>query len=540
MTSYKDATVSIIHLDYANAFIPDIRVNAGDRQGRIINVQLLNNGVPVGSENISVNLVYNQQLGVLMGGKVAMSKQATDNGIVYSCKIPADACRMPGKVAMSFEIKEGDSVLYSRPFTAIVDHAVLDDFAPESNAYKLTLAEAAQQAHNAEEKALEASKQALEAAGNIDESKKSALEATQQALAAAENANHSAQSASSEALRASNASQKVESIIQEAEQAKTHLGALANAAENANTAASKANTAASNINEVIEKCKQETEKTRKAGFNAESAVQKANETESKYRNNAAEIDATITKAKEADKAAHEALETVHASAGILGEAKKIVDSVKEASEIAKRVTSAVEELKPVRDGASEATRVANAAADNANTAASKANASISEVNEVIGKCRAVSALTEGVLSKSSEFFTKAEESITAAHEAATQALTAAQEAKNSVNEDSKTLVCGFKISVEGENSKEADVHVPLFKGIPDWKTIIVYPESETSNLQAYAKAQPVFNFEFSGGVYTGKVTISAQKTVESLRLIAIALGDKKGGTQNESYINNHS
>lgn len=538
MTSYKDATVSIIHLDYANAFIPDIRVNAGDKQGRIINVQLLNNGVPVDSENISVNLVYNQQLGVLMGGKVAMSKQATDNGIVYSCKIPADACRMPGKVAMSLEIKEGDSVLYSRPFTAIVDHAVFDDFAPESNAYKLTLAETVEQARNAKEKALEATKRALDAAGNIDASKQSALEATRQALDAAGNANNAAQSASSEALRASNASQKVESIIQEAEQAKTHLGALANAAENANTAAEKANTAASNINEVIEKCKQETEKTRKAGFNAESAVQKANETESKYRNNAAEIDATITKAKEADKAAHEALETVHASAGILGEAKKIVDSVKEASEIAKRVASAVEELKPVRDGASEATRVANAAAESANTAASKANASISEVNEVIGKCRAVSALTEGVLSKSSEFFTKAEESITAAHEAATQALTAAQEAKNSVNEDSKTLVCGFKISVEGENSKEADV--PLFKGIPDWKTIIVYPESGASNLQGYAKAQPVFNFEFNGGFYTGKVTVSAQKTVEDLRLIAIALGDKKGGTQNESYINNHS
>ena len=537
MTSYKDATVSIIHLDYANAFIPDIRVNAGDKQGRIINVQLLNNGVPVDSENISVNLVYNQQLGVLMGGKVAMSKQATENGIIYSSKIPTDACRMPGKVAMSFEIKEGDSVLCSRPFTAIVDHAVFDDFAPESNAYKLTLAEAAQQAHNAEEKALEASKTALDAASNIDASKKSALEATQQALAAAENANHSAQSASSEALRASNASQKVESIIQEAEQAKTHLGALANAAENANTAASKANTAASNINEVIEKCKQETEKTRKAGFNAESAVQKANETESRYRNNAAEIDATITKAKEADKAAHEALDTVHASAGILGEAKKIVDSVKEASEIAKRVASAVEELKPVRDGASEATRVANAAAENANTAASKANTAASNINEVIEKCKTASSNAETILSKSSGTLAKAEESIIAAHAAAEQALAAAQEAKNSINEDSKTLVCGFKVSIDGGNDKEADV--PLFKGIPDWKTIIVYPESGTSNLQEYAQAQPVFNFGFSGGFYTGKVTVSAQKTIESLRLIAIALGDKKGGTQNESYINNH-
>lgn len=537
MTSYKDATVSIIHLDYANAFIPDIRVNAGDKQGRIINVQLLNNGVPVDSENISVNLVYNQQLGVLMGGKVAMSKQATDNGIVYSCKIPADACRMPGKVAMSFEIKESDSVLYSRPFTAIVDHAVFDDFAPESNAYKLTLAETAEQARNAKEKALEATKRALDAAGNIDASKQSALEATRQALDAANNANNAAQSASSEALRASNASQKVESIIQEAEQAKTHLGALANAAENANTAAEKANTAASNINEVIEKCKQETEKTRKAGFNAESAVQKANETESKYRNNAAEIDATITKAKEADKAAHEALETVHASAGILGEAKKIVDSVKEASEIAKRVASAVEELKPVRDRASEATRVANEAADNANTAAEIAKAHVLEINKVIEKCKTASSTAEDILSKSSGTLAKAEESIIAAHAAAEQALSAAQEAKNSINEDSKTLVCGFKVSVEGGNNKEADVS--LFKGIPDWKTIIVYPESGTSNLQAYAKAQPVFNFEFSGGFYTGKVTVSAQKTVESLSLIAIALGDEKGGKQNESYINNH-
>ncbi|EPI62378.1 hypothetical protein HMPREF1578_00102, partial [Gardnerella pickettii JCP8017B] len=39
MTSYKDATVSIIHLDYANAFIPDVRLNGGDEDGRTICVQ---------------------------------------------------------------------------------------------------------------------------------------------------------------------------------------------------------------------------------------------------------------------------------------------------------------------------------------------------------------------------------------------------------------------------------------------------------------------------------------------------------------------
>ena len=46
MSDFQNVTRSVIQLDYANALLPDVRLHGGDANGRIIRVQLLDNGVP--------------------------------------------------------------------------------------------------------------------------------------------------------------------------------------------------------------------------------------------------------------------------------------------------------------------------------------------------------------------------------------------------------------------------------------------------------------------------------------------------------------
>ena len=67
MSDFRSVTRSVIELDYANAFIPDVRLNGGDENGRIIRVQLLDNGVPVDDSTVEVFLCWNKQPGVLIG-----------------------------------------------------------------------------------------------------------------------------------------------------------------------------------------------------------------------------------------------------------------------------------------------------------------------------------------------------------------------------------------------------------------------------------------------------------------------------------------
>ena len=83
MSDFQNATWSVIQLDYANAFIPDVRLNGGDENGRIIRVQLLDNGVPVDDASVEVLLCWNRQPGVLIGDRVKMEAKDSDDGRIW-------------------------------------------------------------------------------------------------------------------------------------------------------------------------------------------------------------------------------------------------------------------------------------------------------------------------------------------------------------------------------------------------------------------------------------------------------------------------
>lgn len=152
MSDFQNATWSVIQLDYANAFIPDIRLNGGDENGRIIRVQLLDNGVPVDDASVEVFLCWNRQPGVLIGDRVKMEAKDSDDGRIWQVAVPVAACRMPGTVTLGFEVKRDKTIVCSRSFTATVEQPVFDAGSPEGKSYRQELEDAAHAASDAASK----------------------------------------------------------------------------------------------------------------------------------------------------------------------------------------------------------------------------------------------------------------------------------------------------------------------------------------------------------------------------------------------------
>ena len=64
LDSFREATGEPIQLDLANGYIADIRLNAGDINGRTITVELTDNGTPItDTTGITVALAYNTSPG---------------------------------------------------------------------------------------------------------------------------------------------------------------------------------------------------------------------------------------------------------------------------------------------------------------------------------------------------------------------------------------------------------------------------------------------------------------------------------------------
>ena len=65
LDSFREATGEPIQLDLANGYIADIRLNAGDINGRTITVELTDNGTPItDTTGITVALAYNTILAI--------------------------------------------------------------------------------------------------------------------------------------------------------------------------------------------------------------------------------------------------------------------------------------------------------------------------------------------------------------------------------------------------------------------------------------------------------------------------------------------
>lgn len=437
MSDFTSVTRSIIQLDYANAFIPDVRLNGGDENGRTVCVQPCNDGVPIDDENVEVWLAYNPQPGVLLGGRVRMERKQSPEGVVYECVVPRDACRMTGAVTLGFEIKRGDSIVCSKSFTAIVERPVYDAGSPEGQSYRQALQEAAKQCADATSEAnalsgkltsvIEQSdtvvKNAQSAVTNANEAASKADSIRAAAQEAANKANEAAQAATAAKNKADEAAQKCDGSKQAADQAAARADAAVSSMKQtvqdaANDAASKvqqaverANGAAQQADSVREKTeaankqtetdlaalKEEVVKAQRAGFSASSSAQKCDEAAQAYRNVSGEVAQAKQISEQAVEAANNALCTAQESATAVTKAQSVLDQVKEAGETAKRVVGAVEELKQTKEAALEATRTANAQASAAGLASRKADDAAHEANAAADSAkRAAECVTQAL------------------------------------------------------------------------------------------------------------------------------------------------
>ena len=420
MSDFRSVTRSVIELDYANAFIPDVRLNGGDENGRIIRVQLLDNGVPVDDSTVEVFLCWNKQPGVLIGDRVKMEAKDSDDGRIWQVPVPVAACRMPGTITLGFEVKRENTVVCSRSFTAIVERPVFDAGSSEGKSYRQELEDAAQGAVDATSKANALSDKFAHLVEQSEQVAKNAQAAVEAANQAAQKTESVCSVASGAASKASQAAQDAQSVISRANSAVEACDASKQAADQAaaradaavssmkqtvqdatNDAASKvqqaverANSAAQQADSVREKTetankqtetdlaalKEEVVKAQRAGFSASSSAQKCDEAAQAYRNVSGEVAQAKQTSKQAVEAANNALHTAQESATAVAQAQSVLDQVKTAGETAAKVVGAVEELKQTKEAALEATRTANAQAAAAGEAAGKANNATSTAN----------------------------------------------------------------------------------------------------------------------------------------------------------------
>lgn len=440
MSDFQNATWSVIQLDYANAFIPDIRLNGGDDNGRIIRVQLLDNGVPVDDASVEVFLCWNKQPGVLIGDRVKMEAKDSDDGRIWQAAVPVAACRMPGMVTLGFEVKRDNTVVCSRSFMATVEQPVFDAGSAEGKSYRQELEDAAQGAIDATGKANALSEkfshlveQSETVARNAQQAVDAANEAAQKteaarnaATEAAGKASQAATDAQSVTSRANEAVQACDASKQSADQAakraddavsglkQTVQDAANDAASKVQQAVERANSAAQATDSVREKTeaanrqtetdlavlKEEVVKAQRAGFTASSSAQKCDEAAQAYRNVSGEVAQAKQTSEQAVEAANNALHTAQESATAVAQAQSVLDQVKEAGETAKRVVSAVDELKQTKDAALEATRTANAQASAAGEAAGKANSATSAATEAAQQATAAAGKVTQALQES--------------------------------------------------------------------------------------------------------------------------------------------
>lgn len=129
LDGFRDVTETPISLDFSNSWIADIRLNAGDKDGRTITVAITDNGQPITSTTgiTSVALAYNTAPGVEVGDRVTMSPVSGEATATYRATLPRRAIAKPGVIALGVEITTADGAkICSRNFKGVVERAVWD------------------------------------------------------------------------------------------------------------------------------------------------------------------------------------------------------------------------------------------------------------------------------------------------------------------------------------------------------------------------------------------------------------------------------
>lgn len=129
LDGFRDVTETPISLDFSNSWIADIRLNAGDKDGRTITVAITDNGQPITSTTgiKSVALAYNTAPGSEVGDRVPMTPVSGEATATYRATLPRRAIAKPGVIALGVEITTADGAkICSRNFKGVVERAVWD------------------------------------------------------------------------------------------------------------------------------------------------------------------------------------------------------------------------------------------------------------------------------------------------------------------------------------------------------------------------------------------------------------------------------
>ena len=134
LDSFRNATGDPIRLDLANGYIADIRLNAGDVNGRTITVELTDNGTPITTTaEITCALAYNTSPGSSLGDRVTMSPVSGAATATFRAAVPRKALAKPGRILLGIEISSGGHKVCSRNFYGLVERAVFDATSPDAD-----------------------------------------------------------------------------------------------------------------------------------------------------------------------------------------------------------------------------------------------------------------------------------------------------------------------------------------------------------------------------------------------------------------------
>ena len=165
LDSFREATGEPIQLDLANGYIADIRLNAGDINGRTITVELTNNGTPITStDGITCALAYNTAPGSGLGDRVSMPAVFGATTATYRVAVPRKALQRAGAILMGIEVSVNGTKTCSRNFHGIVERAVFDATAPDAQDQMGVLDKLIDDATTAINKAVSAAGEAKDAA----------------------------------------------------------------------------------------------------------------------------------------------------------------------------------------------------------------------------------------------------------------------------------------------------------------------------------------------------------------------------------------
>lgn len=165
LDSFREATGEPIQLDLANGYIADIRLNAGDINGRTITVELTDNGTPItDTTGITVALAYNTTPGSGLGDRVSMPAVFGTPTATYRVAVPRKALQHAGAILMGIEVSVNGTKTCSRNFHGIVERAVFDATAPDAQDQMNVLEQLIDDANKAVRNAVSAAGEAKDAA----------------------------------------------------------------------------------------------------------------------------------------------------------------------------------------------------------------------------------------------------------------------------------------------------------------------------------------------------------------------------------------